>query len=391
MGRYVGLWILVLCFCFGGGWSSGEAEAAAGVAGEVSAVFSIQRNHSEVFYHGTNGLINYSYVSGNRWHHHPLTQGGKVTGAISAVYSLHRRHSEVFYRGADGYLHYLFVEGGWKHDGTSFRVGGKIAGAISAVYSVHRNHSEVFFRGEDGYIHYFYIHANRWTHHAMREMGVVRGGLSAQYDLVARHSALFFQGEGDQLYSLHVVHGKGWVREKIAFSSFGAYRIQGGLVAVHSGRPRAVAAVFQNQDGRVVYAYFDLKEPRLDGISRKDPSSGSSLSAAFSLARSHPEVFYRGKDNGLRFLYVARGQKPQKMVRGGKPQPHGKIVRMPKTNREYRWRHDADSLRIAGPVGGAISAVYANNRSHSEAFFRGADGRLRYVYVSSGKWHAHRF
>ena len=91
---------------------------------------------------------------------------GEVTGPIAAVYAPQRQESEVFFRGADGLLHYVYrgPGGAWAHDGASFRGAGRVVGGISAIFHPGRAHAEVIFAGEGDRLHHFFVADGRWQH-----------------------------------------------------------------------------------------------------------------------------------------------------------------------------------------------------------------------------------
>ncbi len=90
---------------------------------------------------------------------------GRFDGTPSAVDSTleQRESTEHFAVGTDGMLYYHYFHAGrWRVDFNTFAQGGKVKGSIAAIYSPKEQHAAVFFRGEDGYLRYFHVQGGRW-------------------------------------------------------------------------------------------------------------------------------------------------------------------------------------------------------------------------------------
>lgn len=86
-------------------------------------------------------------------------------------------------------------------------------------------------------------------------------------------------------------------------------------------------------------------------------AGGGNVDGDISAVRG-PEVYYRGADGYLHHL--------------------SKLDAGP-------WQHR--SFPVAGKVAGDISALFAEQQSHSEAFFRGEDGLVHCLYFRDGQWY----
>ncbi len=130
-----------------------------------------------------------------------------------------------------------------------------------------------------------------------------------------------------------------------------------------------------------------------------------SVSSVYSPVRSHTEIFARGEDGYLVYFYVEDGQwkrDSESFKVGGKVSDQPMAISAIWSNRRNHsevffrgedgflryfyaspgWQCDDQSFRVGGKVDGAISALFANQRNHAEVFYRGEDGYMRYFYAS---------
>jgi len=77
----------------------------------TTAVWAPHRKHTEFFeVHHHHGHLHYHYVEQGAWRKDENSfTAAKVHGDLSAVYELQRSHTSVFFRGSDGLLNFFYV------------------------------------------------------------------------------------------------------------------------------------------------------------------------------------------------------------------------------------------------------------------------------------------
>ena len=131
--------------------------------GDLSAVFEENRNHSGLFYHGTDEKIHHWEVVNGKWSHNSsYFSKTYVGGAISAIYNPNRFHSEIFVTCDDGNINYYSFDINWKLQKYLFDQ--QVAGDLKACFNPISGNPEVIYTSKLGGIqHYFCDIENKWT------------------------------------------------------------------------------------------------------------------------------------------------------------------------------------------------------------------------------------
>ncbi len=278
------------------------------VADAISAVFSVERQHAEVYFAGQDGRLHFFCVTDGGWRHDvdSFVNTGFVRGGVSAVYSPVTRHSEVFFVGAGLLRHYAKVDGAWREEWQAFYPAGTVAGGVSAVYSVKRAHAEVFFAGNNGWLNYFYFVDGAWKHDVMSFLDAGRpiGAVSAVYCEAAEHAEVFLVGQNGYLHRYHVVDG-GWRHDDSSFRGGG--KVTGGVAAVYSPARAHTEVFYRGEDGHLQFCFHDAQGWHHEGFAGSEKVYGA-ISAVYNPERAHSEVYFPGADGRLHFYCRVDGQ-----------------------------------------------------------------------------------
>lgn len=330
------------------------------LAGPTSATYSHMRQHSELFFQGTDGYLHFYYVENSQWKENKDSfKIATIMGPISSVYSPKLGRSEVFFQGVDGFLHHYFVNagGGWENDSKAF-MGAKVAGAMSAIYSTSRQHSELFLRGTDGYLYFFYFSDNRWQFdYRSFQKTKVKGAISAVYSSIRQHSEVFFHGEDDLLHYYYFEGGQ-WKHDA---NSFKANKVTGSISAIYSPINHRSEVFFRGENELLKHYFVNTAGMWEDGSQGFGKAKvANSLSAIYSPSRQHSELFIQGTDGYLYHVYF----------------------------RENRWNFESESFKSTKVIG-SITSVHSVHRQHIEVYFQGADGLLHYYFMNiNHRWEA---
>lgn len=319
-----------------------------------SSVFSVARNHAELYTAGADGYLNFFYVNQGWTKDASHFTASRVTGDISAVYSPLRDHSEVFFQGEDGLLHFYYVDNGlWTHDGYSFATAGQIAGQISAIYSPYYNHSEVFVRGQDSRLHDFHVSNGVWKDDVgaagPSQTEHVVGDVSAVFSPTRNQSEVYWGGSDGTLRFSYQTNNV-WATDGQSFAQAGAVD---HISAVYSPLRGHSEVFVRGADKKLHFFYVQNGVWAHDGTSFLAAGDvDGDISAVYSTIRNHSEVYFRGADGKLHQFYVKDGL----------------------------WQHNSAVFNAGGAVLRDVTALFAPQRGYSEVFFGGVNNATEYFY-----------
>jgi hypothetical protein len=277
----------------------------------------------------------------------------------------------VFCRGTDGYLRYYDGNSGaWQ---SGFTQAGRLSGDLHACYNAYRQHPEVFFRGSNGYLnHYYYDKGWRRSEPSYFKMpvtgqaGQMKGTLSVVLDEVNRHPEVFLKVNDGYLYRFHVTAPytaqASWVCENVSQQLGG--RVRGSIAAFFNGNAacKHTEVFFKGEDSHLHYLYFDGTQWRWGGEWFYEAGEVlGDIAAVYNPALNSPEVFFRNGWGILSHYAIHNGQWTANPALG------------------------LHTLKL--PVLGQIAAVYNPAQQHTEALYKGGDGRLHCLYFANNAWH----
>ena len=315
-------------------------------SGSISAVYATQRKHSEIFFIGEDGFLNYYYFPDTTWRlDRDSFKLKKVACAISAVFNPRLNHSEVFFVGTDAKLHRYYAGGGqgWTHEGEEvFKE--RVTGSVAAVYAEQREHSEVFSVNAAGHLCYYYYYNNAWALDNTSFIAqTVVGPVSAVFNLRLKHSEVFFVGTDAKLHRYYAGGGQGWTHEgEEVFKE----RVTGSVSAVYAEQREHSEVFFVGKAGYLCYYYYYNNAWTLDNTSFISQTVVGPVRAVFNKELNHSEVFFVGADLKLHHYYAGNGK---------------------------GWAHEAFDIQNFKTFG-SLSAVYIPQQSQSEVFFKGENG-----------------
>jgi hypothetical protein len=246
----------------------------------------------EVFFRGTNGLIDELYYNGS-WHLYGLG-GSPSPGAVPAAVLLSNGNQAVFFRSSYGDIEELVDSGGWK----SYGLGGSpaVVGGDPTVATQSNGDEEVFFRSTNGDIEELYYSGSSWQAYGL-------GGSPAGDPIVASPS------EGHLIY---FVSTNGDIEELVDSGGWKAYGLGG------SPAPGAVpAAAIQGNDDQEVFfrsTYGDIEELYYNGTWHNYGLGGSPTAVGGDptlavASNGDEEVFFRSTNGDIEELYYNEGWK----------------------------------------------------------------------------------
>tara|TARA_B100000609_G_C17222923_1_gene441901 strand:+ start:820 stop:3957 length:3138 start_codon:yes stop_codon:yes gene_type:complete len=223
---------------------------------------------------------------------------------------------------------------------------------MDLIYAPDSKEVSFFQQGAEGYLEYHYERHNRWN---VDKSSFLIGGpvhdniIAGFYERKHRHPAAIYRGQDGYLryYYMH----NGWKLQTLTRVG----RVTGQIAAAYNKRNQPFVC-FRGRDGYMHYATIHRKRWIVNNRSFRGLGKVGGRLAAIATPRG-VECFFQGADG-----YVKRAY------------------------HNGRWRLEANAFRAGGKMQGDLSVIYARQRKHTEIFYRGVDGYLRYYFMHRRKW-----